>query len=160
MVVRTTTPAVDGKKAPKKKGGDDPTGSTSSRRKWPTKTTLRFWVACTMGVIIPTLTLVSSYYAGVFSQTTPTLAILFTLSGLTAMAVSVGHLQWSIRDTTPTPPLAAWATALLIDGMIALGEAVQGTNHGDWKSALLIMVLWGVSVLLNIHAFLNHKPKK
>lgn len=150
MVARTTTPAVS--KTPKKKGG--------TARKWPTKSTLRLAVACTMGVIIPTLTLVSSYYVGVFAKTTPVLAVLFTLSGLTAMAVSVGHLQWSIRDTTPTPPKAAWATALLIDGMIALGEAVQSTPNADWKSALLITVLWGVSVLLNIHAFLNHKPKK
>lgn len=149
-----------GKSTRSTKGGDNPTGNTSSRRKWPTKSTLRLAVACTMGVIIPTLTLVSSYYVGVFAKTTPTLAVLFTLSGLTAMVVSVGHLQWSIRDTTPTPPKAAWATALLIDGMIALGEAVQSTPNADWKSALLITVLWGVSVLLNIHAFLNHKPKK
>ena len=148
-----------GKVTRSKKGGDNPTGNTSSRRKWPKKTDLRLYTACVMGVIIPTLTLVSSYYTGVFLTSTPILATLFALSGLTAMAVSVGHLQWSIRDTTPTPTLAAWATALLIDGMIALGEAVQGTSHGDWKSTLLIAVLWAVSVLLNIHAFLNHKKK-
>jgi len=127
--------------------------------KWPKKSTLKVTVACVMGVIIPSLTLVSSYYVGVYYQTTPVLAALFTISAITAMAVSVGHLAWSIQDTTPTPPRAAWATALLIDGLIALGEVASTTPEGDWKATVLIAVLWVVSVLLNIHAFLNHKPK-
>ena len=150
MVRNTKSPAV--KPATTRKGG--------AARKGLKKSTLKAIVACTMGVIIPTLTLVSSYYVGVYWETTPVLAVLFTLSGITAMAVSVGHLSWSIRDTTPTPPRAAWATALLIDGMIALGEVAHSTPQGDWKATVLITVLWAVSVLLNIHAFLNHKPKK
>ena len=124
------------------------------------KERLKLTVAVFLGLLIPTMTLASSYYAGLLWETYRIAAWGFIGAGLTCMTISISHLKWSIQDTTPTPDKAAWATALVIDGLIAGGEWLSTTEFGGWKPVTMVLVLWMASVCLNIHAFLNHSVKK
>jgi hypothetical protein len=120
---------------------------------------LKLVVAVFLGLLIPTMTMISSYYAGLVWATHPVIAVCFITIGIMCMAVSIGHLKWAVQYTIPASDKAAWTVAIIIDGLIALMEMLNTTEYGGWLSVTVLATMWLASVLLNTLAFLFHDNK-
>lgn len=116
-----------------------------------------------LGVFIPVMSLATSKIAGTLaSHSHYALAAFGAGIGVAVLAVSLSHLAWAIRDVTGSGPRASWALAVALDCSLVLCELV----HVTAVDAGLVGVCWamllavaGFSMVLNCHAFLNHKAE-
>lgn len=121
----------------------------------------KFALTIALGVFIPLMSLAMSKVAGTLAGHGHYILTAFGASiGVAVLAVSLSHLAWAIRDVTGSTPRASWALAVALDLSIVLGELVHvaaseaGLNAICWA---VVAVVIGFSMLLNCHAFLNHK---
>ena len=120
---------------------------------------LKLIVAIFLGLLIPTMSMVSAYYAGTVWATYPIVATCFIATGLACMAVSIGHLKWAVQYCIPASNGAAWTVAFVIDGLIVLCEVLNTTEHCGALSVTVMVTMWVASVALNTLAFLFHDSK-
>jgi hypothetical protein len=114
-----------------------------------------------LGVFIPLMSLCLSKIAGTLAGSGfYALAVFASGIGVAVLAVSLSHLAWAVRDVTGSGPRASWALAVALDLSLVLCELV----HVSAAAAGLDAVCWCVvvvvavfSMVLNCHAFLNHR---
>jgi hypothetical protein len=114
-----------------------------------------------LGVLIPLLSLTLSKIAGTLAgEKKFALAAFAAGIGAAVLAVSLSHLAWAVRDVTGSGPRASWALAVALDCSLVLcelvhvGAAAAGLDAVCW---CVVVVVAGFSMVLNCHAFLNHK---
>ncbi len=114
-----------------------------------------------LGVFIPVMSLATSKVAGTLAgQQHFALAAFGAAIGVAVLAVSLSHLAWAIRDVTGSGPRAAWALAVALDCSLVLCELVHVTAAEVGLGAVcwcVLLAVAGFSMVLNCHAFLNHK---
>lgn len=114
-----------------------------------------------LGVFIPLMSVAMSKVAGTLSSHGHHgLAAFGAGIGAAVLAVSLSHLAWAIRDITGSGPRSSWALAVALDCSLVLCEL----THVQAADAGLVAVCWVVlavvavfSMVLNCHAFLNHR---
>ena len=114
------------------------------------------FVTVSLGVVIPALSLMCSAFVGNLWHSTPALAAAFGVIGLIVMIVSVGHLQWAIRDITDSQAGPAWMLAICIDAAVVCCELANVLGHGGWLAWLGMITATIFSMVLNVYAFKNH----
>jgi hypothetical protein len=114
-----------------------------------------------LGVFIPLMSVATSNIAGTLAgHGHYALAAFGAAIGVAVLAVSLSHLAWAIRDVTGSGPRASWALAVALDCGIVLCELVHVAAGGTGLAVLcwaVLVVVAGFSMLLNCHAFLNHR---
>lgn len=117
-----------------------------------------------LGVFIPVMSLATSKIAGTLAGSGHhALAAFGAGIGLAVLAVSLSHLAWAIRDVTGSGPRASWALAVALDCSLVLCELVLVAAADAGLGAVcwcVLLAVAGFSMVLNCHAFLNHKADK
>ncbi len=123
----------------------------------------KFNLTIALGVFIPVMSLAASKIAGTLAAHEHyTLATFGAGIGVAVLAVSLSHLAWAIHDVTGSGPKASWALAIALDCSLVMCELVHvtatpvGINGVCW---MVMVVVAAFSMVLNCHAFLNHKVK-
>lgn len=122
------------------------------------KVRVRFVATVVLGVVLPLLSLGLSNTGGEKLQ-----AGQYGLAGFalvlmgSVLAVSLSHLAWAVRDITGSPSWASWLLAVAFDCCIILGELNHVANGWSIITAAMMVVVCGLSMFLNVWAFLNHK---
>ncbi len=127
----------------------------------PVASRFKFNLTIALGVFIPVMSLATSKIAGTLAGSGHyTLAAFGAGIGVAVLAVSLSHLAWAVRDVTGSGPRASWALAVALDCSLVLCELVHvtATNCGiDGVCWAVMVVVAGFSMVLNCHAFLNHR---
>ena len=114
-----------------------------------------------LGVFIPLMSVATSKIAGTLAGGGHfVLAAFGAAIGVAVLAVSLSHLAWAIGDVTGSGPRASWALAVALDGGIVLCELVHVAAAGAGLALVcwaVLVVVAGFSMVLNCHAFLNHR---
>lgn len=123
----------------------------------------KYNLTITLGVFIPVMSLATSKIAGTLAGKEHYVLAGFGAGiGIAVLAVSLSHLAWAIRDVTGSGKKASWALAVALDCSLVLCELVHvtatdaGINGVCW---MVMTVVAAFSMVLNCHAFLNHKAK-
>jgi hypothetical protein len=147
----------------KRKAGKSKTATASkpaAKPEAPAASRYKLALTIALGVFIPVMSLAASKIAGTLAgHGFYALASFGALIGVAVLAVSLSHLAWAIRDVTGSGPRSSWALAVALDCSLVLCELV----HVGAAAADLDAVCWCVvgvvavfSMVLNVHAFLNH----
>jgi hypothetical protein len=155
--VTVEKPRTRAKRAPRPKvapvAGAKPVAGPDGRFKWN--------LTVSLGVFIPVMSLAASKVAGTLAGSGHyALAAFGAGIGVAVLAVSLSHLAWAVRDVTGSGPRASWALAVALDCSLVLCELVHVTAADAGLDAVcwaVMAVVAGFSMVLNCHAFLNHK---
>jgi len=114
-----------------------------------------------LGVFIPLMSVAMSKVAGTLAtHGHHGLAAFGAGIGAAVLPVSLSHLAWAVRDITGSGPRSSWALAVALDCSLVLCELthVQAADAGLGAVCWAVLaVVAGFSMVLNCHAFLNHR---
>lgn len=151
----TTTPKAKRVRKPRAKKTAAPTTAPV------VEPTYKRHLTIALGVAIPVLSLAASRVAGTLALHGHwSLAAFGAVVGVAVLAVSLSHLAWSVRDITGSGHKASWALAVALDCSLVLCELVHVTAADAGLGVVCWVLMVGVaafSMVLNCHAFLNHK---
>jgi hypothetical protein len=157
----TAAPKPKARTARKPKTAPAPKPAAEPVAAHPPASRFKFNLTIALGVFIPVMSLATSKVAGTLAgHGHYGLAAFGALIGVAVLAVSLSHLAWAVRDVTGSGPRASWAMALALDCSLVLCELVHVTAADAGLDAVcwaVMAVVAGFSMVLNCHAFLNHK---
>jgi hypothetical protein len=122
------------------------------------KIRVRFVATVVLGIVLPLLSLGLSDTGGekLLSRQYGLASFSLLLMG-SVLTVSLSHLAWAVRDITGSPVWASWLLAVAFDCCIILGELNHVANGWSVITAAMMVVVCGLSMFLNVWAFLQHK---